>query len=312
MGIGAAILGAGALAGGAALGSGIIQGNAANKATNTQLGIYQQNQQLLNPYVQGGLGAYNTLNGLLGVGAPASSSYGSALNAGFAAPQPQDPNALIAPSAGGPQSAPALSLQGFISTNIAAGNYPQNGQTWQQMYAASPASQQRPINLPQAQPTSTNDQMMNTLSNLPGYEFTINQGLKSTQNGYAARGLADSGAALKGAANYATGLANSGWNTYANALQNSANTGMQAGSSIAGVGQQTGLGVASSQIGAGNAYAGGTMGAANSIGNALYANALFGNSNNSAVYSPYVGFNTNTPSEQATLNSLNNVNYLGP
>jgi hypothetical protein len=41
----------------------------------------------------------------------------------------------------------------------------------------------------------------------PGYQFTLDQGLKATQSAMAARGLGVSGAALKGAAAYATGLA---------------------------------------------------------------------------------------------------------
>src|SRR5215469_1351539 len=81
------------------------QAAGANAATQAQMQIYQQNQQLLNPYVQQGLGAYGTLNQLLGVGAP--TSYGSALNSYISpnAAGPQDPNALTAPTAGGPQSA---------------------------------------------------------------------------------------------------------------------------------------------------------------------------------------------------------------
>ncbi|WP_175812941.1 hypothetical protein [Burkholderia contaminans] len=46
----------------------------------------------------------------------------------------------------------------------------------------------------------------------PGYQFTLDQGLKSVQNSAAARGLGSSGAAMKGAANYATGLADSTYN----------------------------------------------------------------------------------------------------
>lgn len=41
----------------------------------------------------------------------------------------------------------------------------------------------------------------------PGYQFTRTQGLKAVQNSAAARGLGVSGAALKGAATFATGLA---------------------------------------------------------------------------------------------------------
>jgi len=47
----------------------------------------------------------------------------------------------------------------------------------------------------------------------PGYQFQLSQGLQSTQNAAAARGLGVSGAALKGAATYATGLADSNYQT---------------------------------------------------------------------------------------------------
>lgn len=46
------------------------------------------------------------------------------------------------------------------------------------------------------------------LEQTPGYQFALSQGLKSTQSAAAARGLGVSGAALKGAAEYSTGLAN--------------------------------------------------------------------------------------------------------
>ena len=46
-----------------------------------------------------------------------------------------------------------------------------------------------------------------SLQSTPGYAFDLSQGLKSTQNSAAARGLGVSGAALKGADTYATGLA---------------------------------------------------------------------------------------------------------
>lgn len=61
---------------------------------------------------------------------------------------------------------------------------------------------QKPITLDQA-----------TLEATPGYQFAKTQGLKAVQNAAAARGLGVSGAALKGAATFATGLAD---NTYTN------------------------------------------------------------------------------------------------
>ena len=47
-----------------------------------------------------------------------------------------------------------------------------------------------------------------TMEATPGYQFALSQGLKSTQNAAAAKGLGVSGAAMKGAGEYATGLAN--------------------------------------------------------------------------------------------------------
>lgn len=55
----------------------------------------------------------------------------------------------------------------------------------------------------------------------PGYQFNLDQGLKATQNSAAARGLGDSGAALKGAASYASGLADQ---TYQNQFSNALNS----------------------------------------------------------------------------------------
>jgi hypothetical protein len=115
-----------------------------------------------------------------------------------------------------------------------------------------------------------------SLPSTPGYQFTLNQGLKSTQNSYAAQGLGSSGAAMKGASAYATGEAQS---TYQQQLQNyltqnqqianmlfqPAALGENAAGTLAGAAVGTGSGIASSMIGHGNALAGGAVGAANSI-----------------------------------------------
>ena len=52
-------------------------------------------------------------------------------------------------------------------------------------------------------PQMTEQQLQQT----PGYQFTLDQGLKATQSAAAARELGVSGASLKGASTYATGLA---------------------------------------------------------------------------------------------------------
>ncbi len=116
-----------------------------------------------------------------------------------------------------------------------------------------------------------------TLQNTPGYQFNLTQGLKSVQNSAAARGLGVSGAALKGAASYATGLADSTYqNQFSNANTNrtfalNALTGQQSLGENAAVGVgNTGVGVGQAigqnQIGAGNAAAAGYLNTGSAIG----------------------------------------------
>lgn len=142
----------------------------------------------------------------------------------------------------------------------------------------------------------------NTLQNTPGYQFNLQQGLKGVQNSAAARGLGTSGAALKGAATYATGLADSTYqNQFSNAVTNQTNAynrlmgvstlgesaaaqtgayGTQTGANIGNQAVATGQSIGNNQIQSGNAQAAGYLGAANSVnngvGNYLQYNALKG------------------------------------
>ena len=59
----------------------------------------------------------------------------------------------------------------------------------------------------------------NWLQQTPGYQWQLGQGLKATQSAAAARGLGVSGASLKGAATYATELANSNYQSQFNNAQ---------------------------------------------------------------------------------------------
>jgi hypothetical protein len=66
--------------------------------------------------------------------------------------------------------------------------------------------------------------MESWLQKTPGYNFALRQGLKATQNAYSAQGLGQSGAATKGAINYAEGLANT---TFQQQFQNFLQTQQQ-------------------------------------------------------------------------------------
>jgi len=123
--------------------------------------------------------------------------------------------------------------------------------------------------------------------NAPGYQFTQTQGLKAVQNSAAARGLGVSGAAMKGAANYATGLADSTYNDVFNRALQTFNTNYSSAANnvnrlqgIVGNGQNAAatngsLGVAAAgNIGntltsGANAVAAGTIGSGNALSGAL-------------------------------------------
>jgi len=127
---------------------------------------------------------------------------------------------------------------------------------------------------------------MSQLEQTPGYQFNLAQGLKSVQSGAAARGLGVSGASMRGAADYASGLAS---NTYQQQFGNaltSYNTNLQSQMNLASLGEnaaaQTGNAgtatagmVNSNTIGAGNATAAAYMSGANAIGTGTN-NALAG------------------------------------
>ncbi len=130
----------------------------------------------------------------------------------------------------------------------------------------------------------------------PGYEFTLGQGLLAAQSGFAAQGLGTSGPAMRGAADYTTGLAQSTYNQQlqnylmqnqqiANLLMGPAQIGAGAAGTLAGIyggaGQaalsgatQTGAGVASGLAGIGNALAGGAAGVSGALSNNLLMYAM--------------------------------------
>lgn len=142
-----------------------------------------------------------------------------------------------------------------------------------------------------------------TLEQTPGYQFAKTQGLKSVQNSAAARGLGVSGAALKGAANFATGLADQTYKTQFdientnrtnafNRLKSLIDTGSNAAAMTGTAGTNAANTAAQSQIAGGNAAAAGfnAIGSAGAnLGNNVAGFAAFkglfggpGSSNNNA------------------------------
>lgn len=123
-------------------------------------------------------------------------------------------------------------------------------------------------------------QMTAALQNIPGYQFQLQQGLEATQNGFAAKGLGSSGAAMKGAANYAEGLANSNYQNFFNndlsATQLGANAASNVSQNIANLNiaranALTGAATNSASLGMAGAAstAAGQAAAANALGNGI-------------------------------------------
>jgi hypothetical protein len=141
---------------------------------------------------------------------------------------------------------------------------------------------------------------LSQIANMPGYQFTLQQGLLSTQNAAAARGLGVSGAALMGAANYATGAAQSNYQNYFNdywANQNNrynmlsqltgigANAAVGAGSNVANTAASIGQAQAASAGVTGSGVAGATNSLTNLSSNPYIMNALMGSSGTGSTIS---------------------------
>ena len=143
------------------------------------------------------------------------------------------------------------------------------------------------------------------LEKTPGYQFTKTQGLKAVQNSAAARGLGVSGAALKGAATFATGLADNTYQTQFNLenvnrtnaynrLKGLVDTGASAAAGTGQLGAAAANTTASANMAAGNAQAA----AANATGAGIASAA-----NNFGGYMAYRGLyggNANVPASVAT------------
>lgn len=147
------------------------------------------------------------------------------------------------------------------------------------------------------------------LAQTPGYQFSLGQGLRASNNQLAARGLGGSGGAVaKGATNFAEGLAGNTWQSVVQALQNQftsqagagqnlINSGQGAAGALAGVGTNTANQISGSLTGAGNAQAasynaigsaGGTVGqsltTAALLDKLTGGNGLFGSGGSGGVY----------------------------
>lgn len=188
---------------------------------------------------------------------------------------------------------------------------------------------------------------MQQLVNIPSYQFALGQGLQATQANAASRGLGISGAAEKGAANYATGLANSTYqnafnqnqtgyldasnqfsnqntaqNTIFNQLGQTVGTGLNASNYLGNYGQQSQNSISNAYSGIGTAQANGILGAntaltsgfngfANGLQSAILPNGLFGTQGLLPGGLQSLGGSSGAPAGWSSNNGNNATTYTG-
>lgn len=274
--VGSAVVGAGASAYAANKGA-KAQTKAAEKANATLQQTQGQIRQDLLPYNEAGQAATQSLNRLLGL-----STGGQGAGGGVSAP---DWSAYVANN-------PDLQSE-FSRVGASFGGDPSAYAQWHWQNFGQREGRQ----LPMAGGASGGaglagpNAIQASLESLPGYQFARTQGLKATQNAAAARGLGVSGAALKGAAKFATGLADQTYGDQVNRLQNVATMGQNAAAQTGSMATTNAGNIANNITGIGNAQAASSIAmgnaasnAASTIGNLAMTNAILKSNGGTGIY----------------------------
>lgn len=259
---GGGILG-GLLQSGAATKAATIQSEAAGRSAALQGQQFNQTQANLQPFIGGGTDALQALKVALGI-----VPEGQATAAKPATFNITDPNGnIVLQNATPDQIAEAQKFPAVAHVVQATAATPEIGGQ------ANPLTANGLSGLT-FQPTQAQ------LEATPGYQFDLAQGLRGVESSAAAQGRGISGAALKGAANYATGLANNTLTTQQqifqqnlgnvlNPLMSVAGMGEGAATGLGQIGQNTSQAIGNTLVGGANAQAAGTVGSANAISNSL-------------------------------------------
>jgi hypothetical protein len=290
--VGASVIGAGASIIGSS-NAADAQTAAADKASQQQAAQFAQTRGDLLPYNTAGQGALNALSYGLGTSSPNATGGSPDYNA-YLRDNP-DVAAAASKFAGSGQFASPTDFARYHYQTYGQGE----GRALPTTGGGMPAGGGGGIGYGSLAAPVRMDE--GTLQNTPGYQFNLDQGLKAVGNSAAARGLGVSGAALKGAASYATGLADSTYqsqfnnavtnqtNTY-NRLMGAATLGENAGAQTGAYGTQTATNIGNNTIGAGNALAassnaiGNTISGATSPGSLYLTNALLKSAGGSGIF----------------------------
>lgn len=232
----AAAIGLGLAGVGSAVGA--ISGNKAAKnaanaqrdasAANTALArdIYGQNKAVLNPYVQRGNVAGETMNALLGLGGTVP----QAANTNTA-------NALAQYQGANPDTSGVRTMRGPTGWNALDNALEQSGY-FKNNPAPAPATQAPATGgTPGQTPQQAAQNAFDIFRNSTGYQFRLGEGLDAVNSNAFGAGIGQSGAALKALQEYGQNFASNEFGNYMGYLGNQQGVGLGAGSALAGVGQ---------------------------------------------------------------------------
>lgn len=279
----------------ASIGGGLLSANAqkkaANKAADTSLQtaqmnnalaekIYNHNQANLNPYNARGNAAGDMINALLGLNTAQAAAPTIAQSPTSFAGSP-----LGTVSARMPVQSREPSFYPVTNDVDRIGRiYSMTGDP-----IGRPQQMAAPMAAPQTvAPAGLNPEAaFNNYLNSTGYQFRVNEGNKAINQGYAAGGMLESGAALKALQDRGQNIATDYFKDYIGMLANQQGVGLSGASAVAGVGQNYVNTVSANNNSAGTAAANAALakGAINSnlyagIGNSLgnLAGSMFGGS----------------------------------
>jgi hypothetical protein len=226
------------------------QVQAANKAIDLQRQMFETTQNELAPFIQGGQNAFSAYaGGLNNLTLPSPLS--NFQPAGGAAPPSFITQAPVNIMDGRLPAQTPFNASPYTTPNgIPTFDY--NANPAPQAITGADAGIVNPTTTAATTPASFDYQnwglgadQQAALAKTPGYQFTLDQGLRGVANQEAAKGRGVSGNELAGAATYATGLAN---NTFNQQFQNAmAGQGLSFGQTLQGQGQQYGQALSSNQ-----------------------------------------------------------------
>jgi hypothetical protein len=274
------------------------QQGAANRATDAQMQMYQTSRGDLSPYNSMGMGAMQEMGAMMGMDwvpdVPATADPNNPGSAGGPGNQGDSGHGfgdyfMNAPGTHIPWVDPGINPGAAIGWMTGA-QTPQ--QVLNDAFHRHNQSGTSPGMIPGmgghfVRSVNPGAGMQAMLERLPGYQFTKEQGLRAVENSFGARGLTNSSAALRGVADYTTGLADQTFGQQFNRLLDMTRLGESAAAQTGTFGSSAASGMSNSLLAGGNAAAAGTLGVGNAIGgfgNSLGSAAMYNQLLHSGMY----------------------------